>query len=176
MNSNLLFYRDMTIKIPLRLLNIEGDGYHLQAKAKINGKPALLIVDTGASRTVFDSTEIARYLKSEELAVHDRVSTGLGTSSMVSQVVTLGSFTLGKLKMENFPAVVLDLQHVNQTYEALGFAAIAGVLGSDVLVASKAVIDFRKKSMTLYLPKKVARKKSAKKIVVKKPAIRRKKK
>lgn len=166
----------MTIKIPLRLLNIEGDGFHLQAKAKINGKPALLIVDTGASRTVFDSTEITHYLKSEELEVHDRVSTGLGTSSMVSQVVTLGSFTLGKLKMENFPAVVLDLQHVNQTYAALGFPAIAGVLGSDVLVANKAVIDFRKKLLTLAVTKKPAKKSRVKKAVVKKKTVRRKKK
>jgi hypothetical protein len=148
----------MTIKIPLRLLNIEGDGFHLQAKVKINGKPALVIVDTGASRTVFDKTEILKYLRTEEIAEHDRVSTGLGTSDMQSHVVTLGSFSLGKLKLEKFPAVVLDLQHVNHTYAAIGFASIAGVLGSDVLVGYKAVIDFRKKSLSLTVPKSVKRK------------------
>src|SRR5688572_27058180 len=130
----------MTIKVPFQVLNIEGDGFHLQVKVKINGKPALVIIDTGASRTVFDRTEIAKYLHTEEIAEHDRVSTGLGTSTMQSQVVTLGSFSLGKLKLEKFPAVVLDLQHVNQTYTAIGFAPIAGVLGSDVLVDNKAVI------------------------------------
>ncbi len=144
----------MIIKIPLRLLNIEGDGFHLQAKVKINGKPALVIVDTGASRTVFDKTEILKYLRTEEIAEHDQVSTGLGTSDMISQVVTLDSFSLGKLKIDKFPAVVLDLQHVNHTYAAIGFAAIAGVLGSDVLVAYKAVIDFPKKLLSLSFPKK----------------------
>jgi hypothetical protein len=153
----------MTIKIPLRLLNIEGDGFHLQAKVKINGKPALVILDTGASRTVFDKTEILKYLRTEEIAEHDRVSTGLGTSDMQSQVVTLDSFTLGKLKLEKFPAVVLDLQHVNQTYAAIGFASIAGVLGSDVLVGYRAVIDFRKKSLSLTMPKKLVKKKPVKK-------------
>jgi hypothetical protein len=125
---------------------------------KINGKPALVIVDTGASRTVFDKTEILKYLRTEEIAEHDRVSTGLGTSDMQSHVVTLGSFSLGKLKLEKFPAVVLDLQHVNHTYAAIGFASIAGVLGSDVLVGYKAVIDFRKKSLSLTVPKSVKRK------------------
>lgn len=153
----------MTIKIPLRLLNIEGDGYHLQAKVKINGQPGLVILDTGASRTVFDKTEILKFLKLEEIAEHDRVSTGLGTSDMLSQVVTLGSFTLGKLQMKEFPAVVLDLQHVNQTYAAIGFAPIVGVLGSDVLVAYKAVIDFRKKTLTVQAPKKTAAKKKSRK-------------
>lgn len=141
----------------MRLLNIEGDGFHLQAKVKINGKPALVIVDTGASRTVFDKTEIVKYLRSEEIAEHDRVSTGLGTASMQSQVVTLDSFTLGKLKLEKYSAVVLDLQHVNQTYAAIGFASIAGVLGSDVLVSHKAVIDFRKKILALTTPKKAVK-------------------
>lgn len=153
----------MAIKIPLQLLNIDGDGFHLQVKVKVNGKPALMIVDTGASRTVFDKAQIADFLKLEEIAEHDRVSTGLGTSNMVSQVVTLGRFSLGTLQLKEFPAVVLDLQHVNHTYEALGFSLIVGVLGSDVLVAHKAVIDFAKKTMTLQAPKNAGKKKAAKK-------------
>lgn len=167
----------MAIKIPLQLLSIEGDGFHLQVKVKVNGKPALMIVDTGASRTVFDKTQIAHFLKLEEIAEHDRVSTGLGTSNMVSQVVTLGSFSLGQLKLKEFPAVVLDLQHVNHTYEALGFSLIVGVLGSDVLVGNKAVIDFAKKSLTLQPPKKEGKKKSAKKAakkVAKKKVVKKK--
>jgi hypothetical protein len=168
----------MTIKIPLQVLSIEGDGFHLQVKVKVNGKAALMIVDTGASRTVFDKAQIAAYLQLEQIAEHDRVSTGLGTASMQSHVVTLGRFTLGKLQLNQFPAVVLDLQHVNQTYDALGFSPIVGVLGSDVLVAHKAVIDFHKRSMALQplkiaVKKSAAKKKAAKKKAVKKVAKKR---
>lgn len=163
----------MAIKIPLRLLNIEGDGYHLQMKIRINGKPAVAIVDTGASRTVFDKAEIAKYLKSEEIGEHDRLSTGLGTSSMQSHFVVLGSLSLGKLKLENFDSVVLDLKHVNQTYHQLGFETIAGVIGSDVLVALHAVIDFRSRVMTLYPKKTVAPKRKTKRAVTRKPAVKR---
>lgn len=148
----------MAIKIPLRILNIEGDGFHLQAKIRINGKPALAIVDTGASRTVFDKTEIAKYLKTEAIGEHDKLSTGLGTNSMQSQFVVIGNLTIGKLKLENFDSVILDLQHVNQTYSMIGLPSIAGVLGSDILVSMNAVIDFRKKTMVFH-PKRVAAKK-----------------
>ena len=161
----------MAIKIPLRLLNIEGDGFHLQVKIRINGKPAMAIVDTGASRTVFDKAEIAQYLKTEEIGEHDRLSTGLGTSSMQSHFVVLGSLSLGKLKLKKFDSVVLDLQHVNMTYQQLGFETIAGVIGSDVLVALNAVIDFRSRVMTLHPKKQVSRK--AKKTAARKTAVKR---
>lgn len=156
----------MAERIPLKILNIEGDGYHLQAKVKINGKAALVIVDTGASRTVFDRDEIARFLKKEAIGENDRLSTGLGTNSMQSQFVVLGSFSLGKAKLEKYNAVVLDLSHVNQTYAAIGLKSVVGVLGSDVLVLMGALIDYKKKVMTLFPPakkKSAAKKKAAKK-------------
>lgn len=165
----------MAEKIALKLLNIEGDGYHLQAKVKINGKSALVIVDTGASRTVFDQTEIARYLKKESVGENNRLSTGLGTSSMQSQFVVLGSFSLGKVKIENYDAVILDLSHVNTTYSAIGLKSVAGVLGSDILVRMNAVIDFKKKTLTLFSPTKKGVTPKAEKVARKKKSIRKKK-
>lgn len=152
--SSLLFLDQMITKVPLRFLSIEGDGYHLQARIKINGKSALVIVDTGASRTVFDKSEIERYLKNEKIAEHDKLSTGLGTNSMESHFVVINKLELGKIRMEDFDAVILDLKHVNQTYSSIGIKPVAGVLGSDVLVAFNAVIDFKKRSLTLYVPQK----------------------
>jgi hypothetical protein len=139
-------------KLKLKLLNIDGDGFHLQANVRINGKSALVIVDTGASRTVFDKTEIRRFLKKEEIEEHDKLSTGLGTNSMQSQVVTLGSFSLGAIKIFNYNSVLLDLQHVNQTYSAIGLKSVVGVLGSDVLVKFNAKIDFGAKTLSLQKP------------------------
>lgn len=162
----------MAEKIALKLLNIEGDGYHLQARVKINGKSALVIVDTGASRTVFDRTEIGQYLKKESIAENDRLSTGLGTNSMQSQFVVLGSFSLGKVKIENYNAVVLDLGHVNQTYTAIGLKSVAGVLGSDVLVSMNAVIDFKKKSLTLFPAAQKSKKRIVKKAAKKKASTK----
>jgi predicted aspartyl protease len=156
----------MAIKIPIRLLNIEGDGFHLQVKIKINGKVANAILDTGASKTVFDKTRLDNFLKKEKVTEHDRMSTGLGTASMQSHVVVLSKMSIGKLDMLDYAGVVLDLSHVNQTYEMIGLKPIDAVVGSDILHQYKAVIDFSKKTLTLNLPAKkkaVKKKKAAKK-------------
>jgi hypothetical protein len=149
----------MKISLPLRLLNIEGDGFHLSVKIKINGKAAHAILDTGASKTVFDKTRIARYLKKETIAEHDRLSTGLGTTSMQSHVVPLRKLTLGKLDILGYNGVVLDLSHVNQTYEMIGLKPIDAVLGSDILHQYKAIIDFNKKILSLEVVKEKLRNK-----------------
>lgn len=159
----------MAIKIPIRLLNIEGDGFHLQIKIRINGKTANAIIDTGASKTVFDKTRIDNFLKKETLTEHERMSTGLGTASMQSHEVILKKFSIGKLDMLDYKGVVLDLSHVNQTYTTIGLEPIDGVLGSDVMEKYKAVIDYQKKILFLNLPKKktVKRKAAVKKAVKK---------
>lgn len=155
----------MAIKIPIRLLKIEGDGFHLQVKIKINGKVANAIIDTGASKTVFDKTRIDNFLKLEKLSAHDSKSTGLGTASMQSHVVLLNKISIGKLEIPDYTAVVLDLSHVNQTYVMIGLKPIDAVVGSDIMQQYKAVIDYSKKTLSLTLPvkKKAVKKKAAKK-------------
>lgn len=153
----------MKISLPLQLLNIEGDGFHLSVKIMINGKAANAILDTGASKTVFDKTRLARFLKKEKLTEHDRMSTGLGTSSMQSQVVELKKLSLGKLDIKNYNGVVLDLSHVNLTYETIGLKPIDAVLGSDILQQFKAIIDFNKKTLSLEIVKEKGKEKVKKK-------------
>ncbi len=162
----------MAIKIPIRLLNIEGDGFHLQVKIKINGKIANAIIDTGASKTVFDKTRIDAFLKKEKLTEHDRMSTGLGTASMQSHAILLNKLSIGKVDIINYHGVVLDLSHVNQTYIAIGLKPIDAVVGSDIMQEYKAVIDYSKKMLTMSLPVKKKALKKVKKAVKKKVAKR----
>jgi predicted aspartyl protease len=163
----------MAIIIPVKLLNIEGDGFHLQVKIKINGKNANAIIDTGASKTVFDKTRINAFLKKETVTEHDRMSTGLGTASMQSHAVMLRKLSIGKLDIPNYNGVVLDLSHVNQTYEMIGLKPIDAVVGSDIMESYKAIINYSKKTLTLSLP--VAKKKAVKKIAKKKVVAKKKK-
>ena len=152
----------MIIKIPIHLLNIEGDGFHLQVKININGKVANAIIDTGASKTVFDKERINHFLNKEKVTEHDRMSTGLGTASMQSHVVKLNKFSIGKLEILDYDGVVLDLSHVNQTYKMIGLNPIDAVVGSDVMEKFKAVIDYGKR--TLILQSVAPKKKSSRKI------------
>ncbi len=140
-----------TTHITIENILIEDDGFHLLMKAKINGKVARLLIDTGASRTVFDLERIQHYVSQKFFADHDKLSTGLGTDSMPTSTVNLSSLKIGELTLRDFPVVLLDLKHVNSAYDKLGHDAIDGVLGNDILVRYKAVINYKKLMLTLAL-------------------------
>lgn len=137
------------IVLKIKLLNIENDGYHLSIKGKINGKVANLLIDTGASRTVFDLNRIDKFINKKDLKKNDQLSTGLGTSSMVSHVSEIKKLDLGGLIIANYDAIFIDLSHVNKSYENIKLKPIDGVIGSDILLQFKAVVNYDKMELVL---------------------------
>jgi len=134
----------MQTRVNIELLPIEDDGFHILMEGKINGKTARLLIDTGASRTVFDLERIRLFLPEDHpLEKIDKLSTGLGTNTMESQVVVLKKFRLGRITLENYKAVALNMKHINQSYKMLGYPLIDGVLGGDLLLQLNAVIDYK---------------------------------
>lgn len=142
----------MITTMPLQILPIENDGFHLMIVAKINRKKANLIVDTGASRTVFDEVLIKKFLPDDynKFEINEKLSTGLGTNSMKSHAFELKSLKLGDLKIKNYMAVILDLANINQSYSMLNLPEIHGVIGGDLLQKYKAVIQYKNKLLKLY--------------------------
>ncbi len=139
----------MTTTLPLTIIAIENDGFHLKLTIKVNGKNAVMILDTGASRTVFDETRIINFIGDNNLEEHDKLSTGLGTTTMTSKKVILKKIQFGKILITNYDATILDLQHVNQSYQKLELEPIDGVIGGDILTDYQAVIDYEKKELKL---------------------------
>ena len=86
--SYLYFFLCMIINIPLKAISIDEEGFHLYVKIKINGKSANMLLDTGASKTVFDINRISHFLKNktDSFESFDKLSTGLGTSTMQSSL------------------------------------------------------------------------------------------
>lgn len=134
----------------VEIFAIEDDGYHLKTTLQINGKTANVIIDTGASRSVFDESRIMNYINFDELEDHDRLSSGLGTNTMVSKKVTLGKLQIGDISIDSYEATILDLSHVNASYEKLELKPIDGILGGDILHDYNAVIDYKEENLTLY--------------------------
>lgn len=135
--------------IPIQVFAIEDDGYHLKIIITINGAMANMILDTGASRTVFDESRIANFLDQDTIEAQDRLSTGLGTNTMESKQTVIDKLQIGTITITDYNAAVLDLTHVNQSYERLEIAPIDGVLGGDILNDYKAVIDYERKELVL---------------------------
>ncbi|MEK6616389.1 MAG: retropepsin-like aspartic protease [Bacteroidota bacterium] len=136
----------MTISIPIKILKLD-DGFHLLINIRVNGKHAQLLIDTGASHTVFDKERIVNFIKKEKVEKHDKLSSGLGTSNMKSHLAVIENISLGKIEIRNYKTVVIDLSHVNVAYKHMKQKPIDGVLGSDILKKYKAVIDYGKKKL-----------------------------
>lgn len=113
-----------------------------------------MLIDTGASKTVFDVNRIKLFLKKQvdNFEVHPQMSTGLGTNSMESRVTNLEKFRIGSFTVRNYQAVLLDMTHINQSYSLLKLKPIDGVIGSDLLVHLRAQINFGNKTLRI-LPK-----------------------
>ena len=149
----------MILKIPIQLVSLEAEGFHLFIEAKLNGKSANLLIDTGASKTVFDINRISKFIRKTKKSFEsfEKLSTGLGTNTMESHFTTVKKFCIGELSMEDFQVILLDMAHVNHSYDMLGLELIDGVLGSDLLMKYKAVIDFEKMILKLKIQFNAAR-------------------
>ncbi|MBL0049972.1 MAG: clan AA aspartic protease [Bacteroidetes bacterium] len=139
-------------RIPLKLVHVDEQGYHIFVKALINGRVANLLVDTGASKTVFDTNRIQKFASVKTMVANDQISTGLGTNSMQSHTIELKRMKLGDLILNNAEIFLLDLSHVNETYVKLNYKPLDGVLGGDILKMYNAVINYKQQIVVLDYP------------------------
>ena len=138
------------VHIPLTLLNLQDDGFHLLLEVIVFGKPFKAVLDTGASKTVFDKTTVETHLQPDNVLQHtDMLSTGLGTTSMPSFVLNVPDLQIGDLHLRNYEVAVLDLSSINFAYEQLEIDPVIGVIGGDILARYGGVIDYRKNRLTL---------------------------
>lgn len=139
----------MKIKIPLQIIELEDNNFHLVVQSVFEDKTTgYWVVDTGASRTVFDKNLGKQYVISEEEA--DQLHTaGIGEKPIETTIAYLKPCSLGKLKMENLKVALLDLTHINKLYSNATSLCICGLLGGDFLMKHKAVLDYKKKILVL---------------------------
>jgi len=139
----------MTIKIPLQIIDLHDDGYHPLLEVTVYGKPFILVLDTGASKTAFDQTMLLEAGDKALLKSSDRLSTGLGTNTMISSTTMISDLHIGAFRVPEFEVAVLDLSAINIAYRQLSHPEVLGVLGGDILMKYKAVIDYGKKILSL---------------------------
>ena len=137
------------IEIPINIISIEGDGFHLIAEGMINNKPARFVVDTGASRTVFDKDRILNYIDNPEFNEKEGISAGIGGTDLSSFIFNIEELSFGDLKINDYQAVAMDLSNVNNSYAMLKLPPIDGVLGGDLMKKHQTVINYKLKKMRL---------------------------
>ena len=120
---------------------------HFEVAVQVNGRPARMLLDTGASHTIFDAPSVARL--GLRTAPTDARASGVGASDHVMETTTVDELRLGTLALRALSAWSFDLGHVNRGLAAHGGPPIDGAVGGDVLRPAEAVIDYAR--ATLYL-------------------------
>ena len=137
------------IEIPLQLLDIEGEGFHIMVKGMIHGKEANFLIDTGASRSVFDPKTISSFIDDLTFEKKEGITAGVGGSDLESSTFRIDVFSIGDMEIRDYEGVALYLDNVHELYGKLGLPHIDGILGGDLLKRHKAIINYKSKKIRL---------------------------
>ena len=139
----------MTSTIPLEIVNIEEGGCHIFLNCEINNNLiADLILDTGASKTVFNEKMLEPYVN--EITENECVeSSGISDVKLQSKSGRLRMIKFGNLCLENESIILMDLDHINSLYKKIDNREIWGLLGGDFLLKYKVNINYQKKELII---------------------------
>jgi len=119
----------------------------ITVEARLAGRSARFLIDTGAGRSILDSSAASEF----NLLVRSRSRVGYGAGSAAIAVgriakhdLRLGGVDLSKTKLRT-----IDLSHVNAGLAKAEVRPIVGVIGADVLRRHKAVIDYGRSLLLL---------------------------
>ncbi len=113
---------------------------HLLIKGTINGVKGNFILDTGASNSCvgFESIELFQLKASKSKTK----AAGAGATGMFTQLAKNNTLQLGRWKSTAFHLVIFDLSHVNEALTQHKAKPVQGIIGADVLLEGKAIIDY----------------------------------
>ena len=139
------------VKIPFEIIELEDDSFHILTNIKLsNGEAGLMVIDTGASKTVLDKDFVGEEFFLEKNDT-DLKSGGLGGEIMDINLCSLDCIFLGDFKIEKITLAVIDLSAINELYLEHCNKRIAALLGSDILLKYKAIIDYGKSEMSFFI-------------------------
>jgi len=137
------------VLIPLELINLQGDGFHLLVEVVVYGRNFQAVLDTGASKSAFDKEIIESLALNDIIHLPNQHAVGLGTTTMERYVANFSELKIGNFLIKNYEAPVFDLSAVKYAYEQLNLPPVIGVIGGDILMDYQAKIDYE--SLTLVL-------------------------
>ena len=113
---------------------------HLLIKGKINGVEGSFILDTGASNSCvgFEGIEYFSLSASDS----ETKAAGAGGTGMLTQTSLKNTLKLGRWNTKNFGLVIFDMSHVNEALRQYKAKPVHGIIGADILMKGKAIIDY----------------------------------
>ena len=135
------------IEIKIEIVELEEKTYHPLLEADFPGLEGFWwVIDTGASKSVFDQTFTDYYT----LDNGDQVmATGLGKEMVETNSGIIHSLKLNGIDFGELHVALINFLHINTEYAKFSDKQIIGLLGSDFLYSHHAVLDFNNQIVKL---------------------------
>lgn len=137
----------MKVRLPIEIVEIDKDGFHIFVSLFVNGLKANAIIDTGASRSVLDKNRVLHFTGSSNLVKDAKSLTGIGSGKIDTFSVVLNKLSFSEVVMEQQTVMVVDLSPINKAYAMYDLPHIDMVVGGELLVLLHAVIDYPNRSI-----------------------------
>jgi len=113
---------------------------HLLIKATINGVSGNFILDTGASNSCvgFEGIELFN-LKAGRSKTK---AAGAGATGMFTKLAKNNTLQIGRWKTEGLHLIIFDMEHVNLALKEHKAKPVQGIIGADILLEGKGIIDY----------------------------------
>ena len=130
-------------RIPMHV----SDGFNLYVDGSVNGKPARLMVDTGAFATLLHS----RFVRRMQIPLRETPysSSGVNLKQRGVQMATISRLSVGSMNLERNDVGVINLEGLIHGGLLDASPPVAGLLGSEILRRHHGIIDFGTKSLYL---------------------------
>ena len=113
---------------------------HLLVHARINGKPAVLMVDSGAPATLISLNRRADFHLGK-IGTNSGLPTSVMVNGVADKLAVVHNLRLGALNIVDMPVVLTHVSSPPRIAKLVREEQIDGILGVDVLFATKAVMD-----------------------------------
>ena len=120
---------------------------HITVVARLSGKPARFLVDTGAGGTCIHSGLLEKYKLAT--ASKSKKGGGVGTSTMKLMIVSSHDLSVEGIDLSPFKLIALDLSHVVSGLAKAKVDGVVGVIGADILYRRRAIIDYARSILLL---------------------------
>lgn len=129
---------------------------HLLVRAEINGKPAVLLVDTGAPLSAV-ALERRDHFGMSPVTARSKVPARLNINGAFNAMSIARSLRLGALNLIDEPMVLIDFSYLRPSAGNGRKQAREsdGILGTDILAPLKAVLDYERMLLVLKIDPRI---------------------
>ncbi len=121
---------------------------HLLVRVEINGRPAVLGVDTGAPVSAIAANRRA-YFGMTPITGSSKIPSRLSINGAFNHVAIAHNVRLGALNLVDEPMVMIDLAALRPSSSVGDEREIDGILGADILFPTKAILDCQRQMLVL---------------------------